>query len=92
MSSNPISKSVSESNIFSSVGGAVIVPANLVTSPQISTSVYDGQNEPQPFQIEPDYFDELHDNDQLIKQMIGSIDATYEGIFNDIEYDDQDGK
>ncbi|QFZ27236.1 putative pyrimidine pathway regulatory protein [Clavispora lusitaniae] len=92
LSSNPISKSVSESNIFSSVGGAVIVPANLVTSPQISTSVYDGQNEPQPFQIEPDYFDELHDNDQLIKQMIGSIDATYEGIFNDIEYDDQDGK
>ena len=33
-----------------------------------------------------------NDNDQLIKQMIGSIDTTYEGIFNDIEYDDQDGK
>lgn len=82
LASQSMGKTASESNVFTHIGGST--PAHFVAAPQQHMR-YDGD---MGSAVPHEYFDHfggLYESEDLVKKMIGSIDASYEGIFPGIE-------
>lgn len=87
LSSNSMDKSASGTNVFTSMGGST--PANFVVGPPQQNTV--GIEGSLLRQISSEYLDHygiLYENEELVKKTIGSIDASYGGIFEGIETED----
>lgn len=85
--SSQIVKGAAESNVFTSMGGST--PAQFVVPPQHHhTDKDDDSTRINPSHEYFDHFGGLYESEELVKKMIGSIDASHEGMFEGIETED----